>query len=156
MTVKKHWNIIRFITESLRTPAAPKSSNPDQFLMHKGEWATHLRLMKSYRETITRLRGENLELQTKLADLMEHAGKLDVAEPYQVQAAINLIQATGPGKGNFVQGEERYNAKLTDDDVRQIRRLAAQGQTQRHLANQFGISQPKISQIVNRVAWRHV
>lgn len=54
-------------------------------------------------------------------------------------------------------GQLNCNAKLTDDDVRQIR---AMGPLQRgdaiRIANQFGITPPNVRFIVNRKTWRHV
>jgi DNA invertase Pin-like site-specific DNA recombinase len=53
-------------------------------------------------------------------------------------------------------GEAHGLAKLTDDDVRTIRRLASDGVTQTDLAGRFGVTQPQVSRIVNRRLWRHI
>lgn len=45
---------------------------------------------------------------------------------------------------------------LTPDDVREIRGLHSRGLTQGELAAKFGISQPTVSAIVRRKAWREV
>ena len=48
-------------------------------------------------------------------------------------------------------------AKLTEDDVREIRRLYATGQfTQQDLALRFGVSYQTISDIVRRHTWKHI
>jgi hypothetical protein len=58
--------------------------------------------------------------------------------------------------GLFVTGQRRTQAKVTDDDVRQIRRLLAAGERQTEIGPKFGIS----SQLVNAIArgrrWAHV
>ena len=55
------------------------------------------------------------------------------------------------------KGVANGGAKLTEDDVREIRRLYATGNfTRRELARQFGVSVPTISKIVNRQTWKHV
>ena len=46
--------------------------------------------------------------------------------------------------------------KLTVDNVRTIRRLYEEGQTQQSIANVFGITQVHVSQIVRRMMWRTV
>lgn len=49
---------------------------------------------------------------------------------------------------------ERYGAhKLTETDVREIRRLVAAGHKHRVLAAQFGVSQPTISNVTTGVSW---
>jgi len=53
-------------------------------------------------------------------------------------------------------GEKQHFAKLTEDTVREIRRLYATGKfTQQELALQFGVVRSVISDIVKRKAWRH-
>lgn len=54
-------------------------------------------------------------------------------------------------------GEAAGNAKLTDDAVREIRRRYAEGGiSQQKLADEYGVNQSKISDVVNRRTWRHV
>lgn len=54
------------------------------------------------------------------------------------------------------RGESHGNAKITEDDVREIRRLAASGTSQYAIARQFGMTRPNIGYIVRRTAWSHV
>ncbi len=51
-------------------------------------------------------------------------------------------------------GTSHHAAKLTWDDVAEIRRRAAAGEQQRPLAAEFGVSQPVVSKIVRRETWR--
>lgn len=58
--------------------------------------------------------------------------------------------------GNL-RGERNGKSKLTDDQVREIRRLYDEvGWTQKHIGAAFGIHQVQVSAIVRRVAWAHV
>jgi predicted transcriptional regulator len=52
-------------------------------------------------------------------------------------------------------GERVNNAKLTEGDVREIRRLSGR-LTQKALAERFGVSQPAIHSVVSGKTWRHV
>lgn len=55
------------------------------------------------------------------------------------------------------KGQAAGRAKLTDDQVRQIRsRYAAGGVTQQVLADQFGVNQTMIGFIVRRANWTHL
>ena len=57
----------------------------------------------------------------------------------------------------YVRGERHPAAKLTDDDVRQIRKYHKTGRySQYELAAMFGIKQPQIGGIVRGEYWRHV
>lgn len=47
-------------------------------------------------------------------------------------------------------------ARLTDNDVREIRRLQASGEMGKDIAARFGISRGAVSNIVNRKRWTHV
>jgi len=55
------------------------------------------------------------------------------------------------------RGEQHGSAKLTADDVKQIRRLYATGNyTQQELGNTFGVRQGEVSHIVRRKNWVHI
>lgn len=54
------------------------------------------------------------------------------------------------------KGERHGNAKLTDNDVREIRRLRAIGTPRKAVAQMFGISISNVKQITARTAWPHV
>lgn len=54
-------------------------------------------------------------------------------------------------------GERNPRAKVTDDNVRQIRKLYATGMyTQQQIADRYGIHQTMISCIVHRTTWKHI
>jgi predicted transcriptional regulator len=54
------------------------------------------------------------------------------------------------------RGEHRYNAKLTDDLVREIRRLHQEGMRGRAIGKAFGLTESAVSAIVRGKAWKHV
>ena len=54
----------------------------------------------------------------------------------------------------FGHRESHASAKLTHDDVRQIRTLLHQGQKQANIAEQFNVAQSTISQIARCKTWR--
>lgn len=59
-------------------------------------------------------------------------------------------------KGREAKGARHGLAKLTDQKVRDIRRLHGAGVSQYDLADLFRVSQPAIGAIVRRKTWRHV
>jgi len=68
----------------------------------------------------------------------------------------NLDDAYRNGRSS-TSGNANGMAKLTEDNVREIRRLYATGDfTQKELALKFGVSQSVVSGIVQRRTWKHV
>lgn len=55
-----------------------------------------------------------------------------------------------------VRGEQKGTAKLTNEQVREIRHQAHQGFPQRAIAKQFGVQESTISMIVRRRLWKHL
>lgn len=55
--------------------------------------------------------------------------------------------------GTVNRGQANGNADLTEDQVRDIRRRAAARESQRSIAESFGIQQPTVSKIVRRERW---
>jgi hypothetical protein len=71
--------------------------------------------------------------------------------------AQNMIHArTIDGTWKDHRGESMGSAKLTEDDVKHIRRLWENGMQQKEIAPMFGVSPVRISLIVNRKSWKHV
>lgn len=61
-----------------------------------------------------------------------------------------------PGRKTAV-GERSGQAKLTDSAVLEIRRRYAEGSvSQQQLADEFGVHQSKISDVVRRRTWKHI
>jgi DNA invertase Pin-like site-specific DNA recombinase len=59
-------------------------------------------------------------------------------------------------KGMLRRGEQHGMAKLTEDQVREIRRLHQSGSRIVDLATQFSISREMIRRILNGRSWSHV
>lgn len=55
--------------------------------------------------------------------------------------------------GTSNRGSRQHQAKLTEADVIEIRRMAAEGRPQAEMVARFDISQPTVSEIVNRRKW---
>jgi hypothetical protein len=65
-------------------------------------------------------------------------------------------EADKVAKGRSEKGSDRYNAKLDEDKVREIRRRAAAGESHAALAKEFGCARPGVSRIVAGKIWKHV
>ncbi len=55
-----------------------------------------------------------------------------------------------------VRGERNPASKITELDVREIRKLHAQGKSQTYISRLYPISQPMIGRIINKKSWPHV
>lgn len=58
--------------------------------------------------------------------------------------------------GTTVRGVANNKAKLSAEDVIEVRQLAAAGLTHRSIAQRFGVSRPAISYVVRRETWAHI
>jgi DNA invertase Pin-like site-specific DNA recombinase len=58
--------------------------------------------------------------------------------------------------GTSPQGERHGGAKLTEREVRLIRRLRRAGIKQNLIATRFGVSKMTISRVANGILWRHI
>jgi hypothetical protein len=58
--------------------------------------------------------------------------------------------------GIALGGEKHYAAKLTDQKVLEIIRLAAEGYNQNELSKMFGVSNKNIGYIIRRKTWKHL
>jgi hypothetical protein len=54
------------------------------------------------------------------------------------------------------RGSQRYNSKLNEPMVKQIRELGAAGRTQREIAKIFEVDQATIGKVMTRKSWSHV
>jgi HNH endonuclease len=54
------------------------------------------------------------------------------------------------------RGEAHTRAKVTEEQVREIRRLNALGIGYRRLSKEYGLSRPSIQAITRRRSWKHV
>jgi len=70
----------------------------------------------------------------------------------------NAVDAMIHGTSGVIdnKGENHRMAKLTEDDVRSIRRRRECGETNVSLAKEYGVHSSCISQVTNGPNWRHV
>lgn len=54
------------------------------------------------------------------------------------------------------RGESHPRSKLTEDDVREIRREYAEGAATRYLARKYGVHQHTMICVVKGLSWKHV
>lgn len=71
-------------------------------------------------------------------------------------ASHNIQHAFRLGLNHGPSGEACGNSKLTESAVKEIRKALVNGVSQSVLAKRFGVAQPNISQIQNRVTWKHI
>jgi len=67
----------------------------------------------------------------------------------------DMLSKQRDGHGRM-PGARNPNAKLTDDDVRTIRRRREEGQKLREIAADYGITEANVSYIFKRKGWKHV
>jgi len=72
-----------------------------------------------------------------------------------VTRSENILHGYRSGNIKPTRGELSGSAKLTTDQVREIRRRVAGGETQVSVASLFGVAQPTVSQIVSRQRWKY-
>lgn len=72
-----------------------------------------------------------------------------------IASTANIYHARATGKLS-AKGVRNNKAKLTDDDIRDIREAYSVGATQVSLADDYGVDQTTISRIVRWDAWKHV
>ncbi len=67
--------------------------------------------------------------------------------------ADNTADMFAKGRNRTTRGEERSNSKITRADVEEIRRRAAAGEPQIHIAPDFGLHHSHVSRIVRGKYW---
>lgn len=70
--------------------------------------------------------------------------------------AQNTQDAIERGRWSERQGEKHPLAVLGEDDVREIRRLACCGETQKKIAARYEISSQHVGKIIRRECWGHI
>lgn len=123
-------------------------------------------------------RATNLEYCTQVEN-MQHASRLGLTargerhgsrtQPERVPRGERSGSRTRPdrrprGEAHWtrrepeaiLKGERNANAKMTPDDVKEIRRRYANGETQESLGNEYGVQHSTIGRIVRRAAWSHI
>ncbi len=68
----------------------------------------------------------------------------------------NISDKVRNGRISRCQGEKNGASKLTEENVRSIRAMLADGLTTEKIASMFSVSRKSISKIKNGLAWTHV
>lgn len=94
------------------------------------------------------VRPEHLRLGTQLENIGDATMKARMARGDASGMALH--------PDSWTVGERSARARLTDQDVREIRDAAATGESRRSIGARLGIDASAITRIVNRKRWRHV
>jgi DNA invertase Pin-like site-specific DNA recombinase len=93
--------------------------------------------------------------------VLHHCDNPPCIEPTHLWLGTNLdniADRKAKGRASLAgrSGEANHYARLTGAEVREIRRLAAEGESQRALARQFDVAFQTIGHIVRRERWASV
>lgn len=89
--------------------------------------------------------------------MLLHGGQVEnIALPFPFPIAFPKARVIMLCMKRNMTGVRNPNARLTPGDVLDIRHWAAQGTTQQALAEEFGITQAHVSDIVRRRKWAHL
>jgi hypothetical protein len=72
------------------------------------------------------------------------------------QGTIDLNNKDSVAKGRNARGERVHQSKLTEDQVREIRSLCAQGISKTEIARRFSVGRRCVRMISTGRTWRHV
>ncbi len=68
----------------------------------------------------------------------------------------NMRDMYAKGRRKAVNGEQHHAARFTPDQIPVIRKLYAEGVSQRDLAAQFGVVKNSIAQVLHGQTWKHL
>ena len=86
----------------------------------------------------------------------DNPGCVNPAHLFLGTLADNSRDRENKGRGADRSGEKSGTAKLTKEQVVEIRTMYSEGATQNDIAKEFGVSRPTISHIVCRLAWSKI
>ena len=75
---------------------------------------------------------------------------------FEGTVADNNKDAAAKHRSNWISGSKHVESKLTEVQVLAIRSRVSNGEVQRSLAKEYGVSPSIICEIVSRKRWRHV
>jgi hypothetical protein len=75
---------------------------------------------------------------------------------YTVEQVEGAPPVPEPSAPRGPAGSRNVAARLTEDQVRVLRELAARGRGREELAQEYGISKDTVSRIIRRKLWAHV
>jgi len=69
----------------------------------------------------------------------------------------NIKHSFATGLNVFVRGEKHFNAKLTEEKIKEIREIWSTGKyRQKDIGIKFGVSQATIDRVIRGVCWGHI
>ena len=115
-------------------------------------WATTMeQKQNTSRNVFITFNGETL----CCADWSRRLGISDDTICRRLKAGWPIERVLAIGK-QVARGENQGNSKLTNDCVREMRRLKNEGSSNKAIAEKFGVHPAVVSLIVNRKSWSHV
>lgn len=94
---------------------------------------------------------------TSLGDVLHSCDRPHCCNPHHLREGSHAENmADSVERGRRPRGTRLPWARLTEDKVREARRLRAEGAKVTAIARMFGISQPAMSAVLSRRVWRHV
>lgn len=93
------------------------------------------------------------------ADICHHCDNPKCCNPSHLfigNALMNVHDCMAKGRDRKAIGDSVPNAKLNPDQVREIRKLRAEGMYIYKIAEKFGVSYSATKQLLDGRAWRHV
>lgn len=70
--------------------------------------------------------------------------------------ADNALDMWNKGRGASPRGERNGRAKLTTENILEIRQLSAQGLSSRKIASRMDVSKTQINEVLKGNIWKHV
>lgn len=151
------------ITEKLKRLTSVEEDGCWMFL---GPWTTHGYGHLSYDGQIFRAHRISYELNCGLVPegkmvlhKCDHRYCINPEHLFLGTAQDNVNDMIAKGRDIFGEnfGENNGQAKLTEDEVRQIRRLLAEGHhTQDQIGDMFGVTRGAVKQIKHGKTWRYL
>lgn len=139
------------VRERIRVPAIQREGYVCAFLCREGKSAKfyiHRLVATAFLDN-----PENLP-QVNHIDGNKQNNRIDNLE--WTTASQNCRHAIDESLYQSARGETAGNVKLTEENVREIRRLAVIGLMHKEIAELFGVGRKNITKIVNRQRWKHV
>lgn len=87
---------------------------------------------------------------------VEHATAGHRGQKRSIEARQRISDGLRGTQKPNLQGEKHHQARLTADQVREIRRQSRAGVTRKELAQRYGVAVPTIDSIIYRQTWRHL
>lgn len=119
-----------------------------------GAFSVKSRHVRAHRWLLARTLGRELRPDEQANHRCDNPPCVNPAHLYVGSASDNTADMMARGRGVFRGGQDHGMAKLTWEQVAEIRSIARSGLSQRAIAARFGIGQASIGRILTGKAWR--